>query len=66
MKLKMKCPKCGYWNRIEVTKLFIEQENSEREIKAFIPMYKPLKIENCKKCKNILAEPETLIRIVKT
>jgi len=66
MKLRMKCPKCGQWNRIEVNKLFIEQETSEHEIKAFIPMYEALKVETCKKCKNTIAEPRELIRIVKT
>jgi len=66
MKLRMKCPKCGRWNRIEVNKLFVEQETSEHEIKAFIPMYEALKVETCKKCKNIMAAPKALIRIVKT
>jgi len=40
--LRMKCKTCGYWNRIEVNKLFVEQETSEPEVKAIIPMYKPL------------------------
>ena len=59
----MKCPNCGYWNRIEVNKLFIEQETSEHGIKAFIPMYEVLKVETCKKCKSIIAEPKELIKI---
>ena len=66
MKHRMKCPKCGQWNRIEVNKLFIEQETSEQKIKAFIPVYEALKVETCKKCKNTIAEPKELIRIVKT
>jgi len=66
MKLKMKCPKRGYWNRIEVNKLFIEQETFEHKIKTSIPMYEALKVETCKKCKNTIAEPKTLIRITKT
>jgi RNase P subunit RPR2 len=61
----MKCPKCGYWNRIEANKLFIEKETSEPKVKAYIPMYKPLKTETCKKCKSVIAEPKELIRIVK-
>jgi hypothetical protein len=61
----MKCPKCGHWNKIEVSKLFIEQETSEAKVKAYIPMYKPIKVENCKKCKSIIAEPRELIRITK-
>jgi RNase P subunit RPR2 len=65
MKLRIKCPNCGYWNRIEANKLFIEQETSEPKVKAFIPMYKPLKVETCKKCKSIIAKPKELIRIVK-
>jgi predicted nucleic-acid-binding Zn-ribbon protein len=66
MKLRMKCSKCGQWNSIEVNKLFIERETSEPKIKAYIPMYEALKVETCKKCKNTIAEPKTLIRIVKT
>jgi len=34
----------------------------ELYIKVFIPMYKPLKIETCKKCEKGLAEPNELIR----
>jgi hypothetical protein len=60
----MKCPKCGYWNKIEANKLFIEQETSEPKVKAFIPMYKPLKVETCEKCGQIIAEPTELIRKV--
>jgi RNase P subunit RPR2 len=63
MKLRMKCPNCGFWNRIEVNKLFIEQETSEPKVKAYIPMYEPLKIETCKKCKNIIVEQKELIAI---
>jgi len=66
MKLRMKCPNCGFWNGIEVNKLFIEQEISEPKVKAYIPMYEPLKTETCKKCKYIIAEPKELIRIVKS
>jgi len=54
-----------YWNRIEVNKLFIEQSTSEPKVKALIPMYEPLKVEACKKCKTIIAEPRGLISIVK-
>jgi hypothetical protein len=61
----MKCPNCGCWNRIEVNKLFIEQETSEPKVKAYMPMYEPLKVETCKKCKSVLANPKELIRIIK-
>lgn len=62
----MKCSNCGFWNRIEVNKIFIEQPNPvEPQVKALIPMYEPLKTEICKKCKSIIAEPRELIRMVK-
>jgi hypothetical protein len=62
-KLRMKCKARGYWNRIEVNKLFIERETSEPKAKAIILYYKPLKVETCKKCKSVIAEPKELIRI---
>lgn len=62
----MKCKACGFWNRIEVDKIFIEQPNPiEPKVKALIPMYDPLKIKQCKKCGKVLAEPRELIRIVR-
>jgi len=66
MKLRIKCPNCGFWNRIEVNKLFIEQETSEPKVKAFIPIYEPLKTEICEKCGHVIAQQKELIRIVKT
>jgi hypothetical protein len=63
--LRMKCKVCGHWNRIEVNKQFIEQETSEPKVKAIIPYYEPLKVETCKKCGKLIAEPKELIRIVK-
>jgi hypothetical protein len=39
IKLRMKCKACGYWNRIEVNKLFIEQPSSEPKVEVLIPMY---------------------------
>jgi hypothetical protein len=41
-------------------------KSSEPKVKAYVPMYEPLMVEKCKKCKTILAEPKKLIRIVKT
>jgi len=61
----MKCKGCGYWNRIEVNKLFIQQETNESKVRVFIPYYEPLKTETCKKCKSVIVEPKELIRIVK-
>lgn len=59
----MKCKACGYWNRFEVNKLFLEQSTSEPKVKALIAMYEALKVETCKKCKKVIAEPKELIRI---
>jgi len=64
-RLRMKCKACGYWNRIEVNKLFIEQPSSEPKVKVLIPMYEPLRVEKCKKCGKLIAEPKELIRVVK-
>jgi hypothetical protein len=61
----MKCPNCGHWNRIPVNKIFLEQETSEPKVKAFVPVYEPLEVVNCKKCRMIIVEPKGLIRIVK-
>jgi RNase P subunit RPR2 len=61
----MKCKSCGHWNRIEVNKLFVEQESKEPKVKVFIPYYNPLKTETCKKCKTIIAQPKELIRILR-
>jgi len=64
-KLRMKCKACGHWNRREVNKLFIEQSTSEPKVKVLIPMYEPLKVETCKKCKTVIAEPKELTNIEK-
>jgi len=63
--LKMKCPNCGYWNRVPVNKLFIEQPSPEPKVKVMIPTYEALQVSKCEKCGEILAEPKELIRIVK-
>jgi phage FluMu protein Com len=63
-KLRMKCPSCSHWNRIEVEKVFSEQTTSEAKVKAFIPMYLPFKTEKCSKCGHVIAEEKELIRIV--
>jgi RNase P subunit RPR2 len=64
-KLRMKRKACGHWNRIEVNKVFIEQPTSESKVKAYIPMYEPLKTETCKKCGKLITEPKELIRSAK-
>ena len=61
--LRMKCPNCSHWNRIEVEKVFSEQATSEAKVKAFIPMYLPLKEEKCSKCGHVIAEEKELIQI---
>jgi hypothetical protein len=63
--LRMKCKACGYWNRFEVNKLFIEQPSSEPKVKVLIPTYEPLKVETRKRCGKLIVEPRELIRIVK-
>ncbi|RLI68616.1 MAG: hypothetical protein DRP02_12260 [Candidatus Gerdarchaeota archaeon] len=64
--LKMKCPKCGYWNRVPVNKVAVEQKSPEPKVKIFIPMYQPLKVTKCKKCGRLLAQPHELIQITKS
>jgi uncharacterized Zn finger protein len=63
--LRMKCPSCGHWNRVQVNKLFVEQPSPESKIKVMIPMYEPLGVTNCEKCGKVIAEPRELIRIVR-
>jgi len=65
-RLRKRCPKCGYWNRFNVNKLFIEQYSSEPKVKVLIPFYEPLKVETCQKCKSVIAEPKELIRILRS
>jgi len=62
-KLRIKCKFCGFWNRIEVNKIYVEQPSSEPKVRVLIPFYKPLKIERCSKCNKIIAQPKELIRI---
>jgi len=61
--LRMKCSSCVHWNRVSVNKIFIEQPSSEPKVKIIIPMYEPLKVEKCRKCSSIIAEPKELVRI---
>jgi len=42
--LRMKCSSCGYWNRVSVNKVFVEQISPEPKVKVLIPMYEPLKV----------------------
>jgi len=62
-RLRMKCPHCGCWNRLEVDKIFVEQPSEESKVQILIPMYKPLKTEKCGKCGKVIAESKELIRI---
>jgi hypothetical protein len=50
-------------NRIEV-KSSLRTESHEPKVKVFVPMYLPIRIESYKKCKNVIAKPKELIRIV--
>ena len=63
--LRMKCKACGYWNRFEVNKFFMEQPSSELKVKVFIPVYEPTDVVKCEKCGKIIAKPKELIRIEK-
>jgi len=63
--LRMKCSNCGYWNRVPVNKIFIEQPTSEPKVRVLIPYYEPFKTETCNKCKSIIAEPKEFIRLQK-
>jgi RNase P subunit RPR2 len=64
-RLRMKCRTCGTWNRVPVKKVLVDQQSPEAKVKIFIPMYLPLKVETCKKCKSVIAEPKELIKIMK-
>jgi len=64
--LRMKCPSCGHWNSVQVNKIFIEQSTSESKVKAYIPIYEPLEVVKCKKCKRVIVEPKELIKIQKS
>ena len=64
-KLRLKCPHCRCWNRIEVDKNFVPQPSPESKVKVLIPMYEPLKDVKCSKCGKVIAEPKELIRIGK-
>jgi RNase P subunit RPR2 len=61
----MKCSACGSWNRFEAERLVAQQETSELKAKVVFPIYVPLKLETCKKCGKIIAEPKELIRITR-
>jgi len=64
--LKLRCKFCGYWNRVPVNKIFLEQSTSEPKVRAYIPMYELLEVSKCKQCGTVIAEPKELIRIQKT
>jgi ribosomal protein S27E len=64
--LRMKCSSCGHWNRVPVNKIFIGQPSPEPKVKAYIPMYEPLRATKCKKCGKVIAQPRELIRIRKS
>ncbi len=61
---RLRCRKCGYWNRMKVLKHFIQENSPDLKVSMFAPYYEPLKIETCGKCKTVVAEPKTLIRRV--
>jgi len=48
-RLGMKCSGCGHWNRVPVSKIFVEQNTPEAKIKVLVPMYEPLEVSKCEK-----------------
>jgi len=61
----MKCSNCGHWNSVPVNKILLEQGSPETKVKVLIPMYEPLEVFKCEKCRRIVAEPSELVRIIK-
>jgi phage FluMu protein Com len=45
--LRMKCGKCGCWNRFLVEKRAVEAPTPEAKAKFLIRAYEPLKAEKC-------------------
>jgi len=64
--LRLKCPHCGCWNRLEVDKIFVQQPSPEPKVKVLIPLYEPLEVVKCEKCRKVIAEPKELIKIIKS
>jgi len=54
--LKLRCKFCGYWNRVPVNKILVEQDSPEPKVKVMIPMYEPLETSKCEKCGKIITE----------
>lgn len=50
-------------DRVSACKVFIEQNTFEPKVKAYIRVYIPLEVVECKKCGKVVAEPKELIRI---
>ena len=51
--------------RVQINKIYIEQNTIEPKVKAYIPMYEPLEVSRCERCGQVIAEPKELIRILK-
>jgi hypothetical protein len=65
-KLKMKCKQCGNWNSIQAEKVLFNPESPQSKVQVYIPSYLPLKVECCSKCKSVIAQPDEIVRIVKS
>jgi len=61
--LRMKCCKCGCWNRLLVEKRAVVAPTSEAKAKFLIRAYEPLKVEKCENCGEVLGSPGELIII---
>jgi hypothetical protein len=48
--LKLRCKFCGYWNRVPVNKVLVEQDSPEPKVKIMVPMYMPIEVMKCSKC----------------
>jgi len=57
--LRMKCGKCGCWNRFLVEKRAVEA--SEAKAKFLIRAYEPLKVEKCTNCGGLSGSGELII-----
>jgi hypothetical protein len=62
-RLRLKCGKCGCWNRFLVEKRAVEAPTSEAEAKFLTWAYVPLKVEKCMGCGEVLGSPGELIII---
>lgn len=61
--LRLKCGKCGCWNRFLVEKRAVKAPTSEAKAEFLVRAYEPLKVEKCTNCGEVLGSPGELIII---